>query len=657
MVYTYNAIPNERQEVDAPFIPSTTWFGWVTASWKLTETDVLHFAGLDQAMLVIFFELAMQVLGIIGLPMVLIVGTLNAFCGGGAAGNDYLSYLGMANVRHDRIGIYTVHAVAVWLVCWTVSHHVFLAQKRFVCIRKHWLLEMGSPQKSSVMIEGIPEENCSDEKLKSYFNSVFDEDVVESAWVIKRADSTLGPLIEERFAALDNLHQAQFEKERTGVAPKVKEQDSIECYRARVKELTRDIEIARKMILLDAIHPSRGVCTSTAFVTFKHARHAYLATLLAYTYDDTEYVVSVPPDPASIIWSDFQVDENLQIGRDLLGYAALVALFWGYMPIVVLISSVTQVSNLVALSPVFRVLEPVSTLWDAEVSSLALTLFMSFLPTMLCLIFTSFFVLKERAALQLFIEKYYFWFLVVYVMLVTAVGTSIMSTLEQIAKNPISVFSLLANTLPASTHFYLNYLPLQWVSHWAYLTRYMNLIKWIVFSAIYDSETAKLKSEPEDQAYYGIGAHSARSTFLFCLCIVFSTITPLITWLGFINFWSARTVYPYLMVFAESRKPQLGGDFWVHQLVHVQKLMFLYITVMAGVLFERSESKGPGICVCCCYIFQAWTYRRFQRLRWESLSFEDISQSNAAKHGSRKATRPTYIQASFFDGQEQFSKS
>lgn len=658
MVYSYNAIPNEQQQIDAPFIPSTTWFGWVHASWKLTDIELLQFAGLDQAMLIIFSELAMRILAVIGLPMVLIVGTLNAICGGSAAGHDYLSYLGMANVRDDRLWMSFMHAVVVWLVCWTVSHHVFLAQKRFISMRKQWLLEMPAPQKCSVMVEHIPKENCSDENIKSYFNRVFDEDVVETAWVIKKANSILVPMIEDRVAALDNLDQAQFEKDKTGIVPKLQnsslsscpEYDSIEYHGAQVKELTQSIETERKNILEAAKDPSKGACCSTAFVTFRNARHAHLATLATYTDDDTEYVVSVPPDPADIIWTDFELHESTRKCKEIFGYAALIGLFWGYLPIVFGISSAAKVSNLVALSSIFKILEPVGTLWDAMVASMALTLFMALLPTIICLICTTFFALKEKAVEQLVIQKYYFWFLVIYVMLVTAVGTSITSTLAHIATEPVSVFSLLAKTLPLSTHFYLNYLPLQWVTLWGSLTRYMNLVRYVLSSAIYDREKAKLKSEPEDQAYYGIGARSARSAFLFCICIVFSTLSPLITWLGFIHFWSARTVYPYLVVFAERKKPQLGGDFWVHQLLHVQKLIFLYITIMAGVLFQCAKSKGPGILVCCSYLFQVWSYNRFQHLRWETLSFEDVTHSHHTKVVPRRSTLPNYVQASFVEG-------
>ena len=47
-------------------------------------------------------------------------------------------------------------------------------------------------------------------------------------------------------------------------------------------------------------------------------------------------------------------------------------------------------------------------------------------------------------------------------LMVTAVGSSFFYTLKSLVERPGEIFSLLANTLPYSTHFYLSYFPFQW---------------------------------------------------------------------------------------------------------------------------------------------------------------------------------------------------
>ena len=50
---------------------------------------------------------------------------------------------------------------------------------------------------------------------------------------------------------------------------------------------------------------------------------------------------------------------------------------------------------------------------------------------------------------------------VVYVLLVTAVGTSLWDRFRELVEEPTKILRLLAQTLPAASHFYLNYVPLQ----------------------------------------------------------------------------------------------------------------------------------------------------------------------------------------------------
>merc|ERR1719379_1473742 len=128
---------------------------------------------------------------------------------------------------------------------------------------------------------------------------------------------------------------------------------------------------------------------------------------------------------------------------------------------------------------------------------------------------------------------------------------------------------------------------MQWVTHAQNLMRIANLGKYKAWSLVYGEEKGKEKSEPEDQDYYGLGSRSARFCFMLVLCLNFASLSPLITLLGWINFWMCRKVYGYLCVYAETRKPDLGGVFYVSQLNHVQEGLFIYIVLMSGVLTMR----------------------------------------------------------------------
>merc|ERR1719446_1641905 len=116
-------------------------------------------------------------------------------------------------------------------------------------------------------------------------------------------------------------------------------------------------------------------------------------------------------------------------------------------------------------------------LLEGVLASAALTLFMSFLPTCFMIIFDNFWQLKSGRWAQHLLQKWYFAFLVIFVLLVTAVGSSLWDFIWHLMNHPTFIFELLAVRLPTTTHFYINYVMMQWVLHALNLTRYIQLSK------------------------------------------------------------------------------------------------------------------------------------------------------------------------------------
>merc|ERR1740121_3332926 len=117
----------------------------------------------------------------------------------------------------------------------------------------------------------------------------------------------------------------------------------------------------------------------------------------------------------------------------------------------------------------------------------------------LAFIFRRFFVIKATTELQLQIQRYYFHFLMVYILLVTMIANGVLGTLKQILEHPPEIFSLLANTLPKFTHFYLMYMLVQCSTHAISATRYHVLFKYWFLTKVTTPQRAHELSEPEDQ--------------------------------------------------------------------------------------------------------------------------------------------------------------
>jgi len=239
-------------------------------------------------------------------------------------------------------------------------------------------------------------------------------------------------------------------------------------------------------------------------------------------------------------------------------------------------------------------------------------------------------------------------FQVFFVILVTAIGTNFIAFVEAVAKNPPSLYIKLARQMPEASHFYMDYLVLQTTLKVWGLIRSAPLGKYIAATAIFDEEQARQLAEPEDQDYFGIGSRSARTTIILLIGIIFSTLSPLIGVLSLACFFVARLVYGYLIVFAETRKPDLGGAFFVLQLQHLQVGLGIYCVLMIGVLGAKSDTIfAPAIATPSVFYTLVSAKRFREEYLWEKLPFKEIILN--VKGTSSKDTHQVYVQPELQD--------
>jgi len=375
----------------------------------------------------------------------------------------------------------------------------------------------------------------------------------------------------------------------------------------------------------------------TGFVTFTERKYAQMATTQLYSEDRDEWKVETPPEAADLLWGDMQQSPKGQGIYTLLGYACVAGLYFAYMPLVI---GVSQIAASIDAGPL-------QSVWAGLAPTIGLQLMVGFLPTFLLLIFRSFFTLKADAFSQNKMQKYYFWFMIIFVVLVVAIGDDVNEFTLTLLTNPLALPDLLGATMPGATHFYMNFLVLQWVTHAMNLIRYVMLAKWKGFCYLYDEEEARKKSEPEDQDYYGLGSRNARFTINMVIGIVFGTLSPPINLLCWVNFATCRLVYGYLIPFAENRKPDLGGVFWVDSLKHLFVGMIIYCIVMTGVISGRCDMTGftPTFIVSPTIIYVFWSMNRFNNaFSWEELPITKVADEELMSVKKREG-KGTYTQA------------
>mmetsp|Transcript_2271 Transcript_2271/g.4133 ORF Transcript_2271/g.4133 Transcript_2271/m.4133 type:complete len:767 (-) Transcript_2271:101-2401(-) len=635
VIYENNALVEESLKEGRNKL-GTSVFSPLYAGCTITIDDVAELAGLDQAMLLQFCQLSMKMFLFIGVPAVVLLAPLYAFASGQASGNK-LSKVGFSNVEADSWLCWLV-ALFVWYVVVIVQNLIFRTQEQqFMPRRKKWLMKMPMPQSNTVLLESIPEEYRNPNKIASFFGDIFGSGSVSQVSFV-RDTSNLQALVKKRDDINSDLHEAQFLSEKSGAKDESKES----ALKQSLQTAEADVDKAREDILAQV---SEGISAS-AFVTFNDQAKSIMALSLCYTEDDEEFVVSVPPDPSDVRYDDLQVGFERMAASETVGYGLIAGLFFGFLPIVTAITNVLSLSTLMnvpVFNDFFTANPTIAELWSSLAATLGLNMFMSYLPTFLVLIFGNFFVLKADNGMQHLLQQWYFYFLLIFVVLVTAVGTSLWERSQDLVEHPTAVFSLLADNLPTASHFYLNYLPLQFSQHCMNLLRYMPLFKYLGFRKVCSEERARQAAEPEDQDFYGMGSRSARHTLVVVIGLIFCTITPAMAPLAFLNAFACRVVYGYLVVYAETRKPDLGGEFWCTQLRHIQQGLGIYIVLMVGVLLQRSTSSGPAVIAGSSSVAWLIRYRRFDhKFHIDSLRIRDIPDAKMGEN--RVASRTTYDQ-------------
>jgi len=253
--------------------------------------------------------------------------------------------------------------------------------------------------------------------------------------------------------------------------------------------------------------------------------------------------------------------------------------------------------------------------------------------------------MKCSGVRQYHLQSWYFWYLVVFVLLISIAGNGVTSTFQRILQSPMGMFADCGQMLPLTSHFFLSYALMQPVTHAMNLTRYINLMKFCVVKQVCSKSRARELSEPEDQDYYGIGSRSARFSIMLIIGIVFGTICPLMYVVVGVNFFVCRLVYGYLIPYAESRKNDSGGHHWAAQLRNVQHGVLIYIVMMVGTLMQRAESPYPAYVCSVSFVWWILSYRKFTRqFCWEKLAF---TQTLEAPTVQRDCGFPKYFQKEF----------
>jgi len=624
----YTPIPGEKS-IDLG--PGT--FAWLWAGFNISVTDITRFSGLDHGMLILYAELLLKIVLAVGIPLSCVLVPIYYSSG---KSNGVMIRFELMNLEERTTSTknWAIWGAAggVWYAVLVTEFLIFRAMREFIPKRFRWIKEMSPPRATSVLLTTIPEGRNTEEEISKYFNvEVFGRVVVKRVYITK--DTSSMKSIMSRHYDLNLEYQKAVHQGQAAQASALQE-----------KLLAVEAEIIK---MRSGIVADRSLNCGTGFVTFFERRDQVVALKL-FSPDDSEEIVCIPPpDPADIIWSDLQVNQNLQWVLDWVGLVLLFVMMGFVLNSVVWISDVLSASFLAEHIAAFRNYmdsnSGFETTWDGLAAEVSLSVVLSLVPTLLTLVFYACWELQARAWIQVYLQRWYFVFLLIQTVLAAVVGTQSYKVVIAFLEQPSSLLTSLATAVPCYSHFWASFLFLEMGNHSLQLARFSAFFKYGLYRIFYNGEVAHGLTEPEAQDYNGLGARYARFTYQFALWAVYSVMSPLVFISGALNFLVCRIVYVYLFVYAEIRKPDLGGVFFVTALKHLQYTMGLMILVMCGLIREEAETHAPVFLCGASAIPLLYFYYKFEYdLRWELLEFWELLDPTGM--GKQPASKDYYIQ-------------
>ncbi|CAJ1378997.1 unnamed protein product [Effrenium voratum] len=594
----------------------------------MEDTEVVARAGLDGLMLLEFMRLGRQLALVWGIVIVGMLCPLHFYLHSQFSGQFELlsmtSFNGLSGLPHQQLTLLLwSHAATVWFVVLAAGRFVYQAQLRFLEHRFTWLKKIPAPRATTLMVENLPEDCRSDEALRMYFARLFSPEAIQKAYVVRRTDY-LCKLVNDMESASYNLNLEEARSANSWRScPPCTRECKVEEFRRRVEDLQAAVVKEQQRIEEAVKRTDLNVCGCSGFVTFNSRRMCMLALSPQYRADATQLVVAMPPDPEDVIYRDLAKDPQVQAGGNLTAAALLLLIFVIWAP---LIATFLDRVEPVLLGTLKNQPE-LQQLVQGVMSTGVLKVFMGFLPTVLMAIINNVLTLKAGTWAQLKLQDWYFAFQVVFVLLVTTIVGTFLNVLEKMLAHPGEIIYLLADALPGFSNFYINYIMLSCFLQVFDLLRTAPLAKYI-FHRLRgaDPEEARAQSEPEDQDSDGMGARMAKVAIHLVVCVVFASCCPVILVVAWLYFAVGCFTFGYLVIFAETKKPDMGGAFWVKGLRHLFLGLGIYVLLMVGLLSRASLSREPAVLAAGALVPLGLGYLRFSLLSWEALPFEAVAE-------------------------------
>eukprot|EP00434_Breviolum_minutum_P025805 symbB.v1.2.022812.t1/scaffold2065.1/size90788/3 len=139
-----------------------------------------------------------------------------------------------------------------------------------------------------------------------------------------------------------------------------------------------------------------------------------------------------------------------------------------------------------------------------------------------------------------------------------------------------------------------------------------------------------------------MGTRVARSTFMLVIALVFCSICPMVLLAAAVYFLVERLSHGYLLLSAEPRQGDAGGELYVQALKQVHTGLMIYVLLMIGVL--GSNGFEFGLLLLPNLFVVTWSLLSLESFLWPCLPLNQVMDLDDNDPASEVVTAPVYEQ-------------
>jgi len=403
-------------------------------------------------------------------------------------------------------------------------------------------------------------------------------------------------------------------------------------------------KMLRNRVMHDIIEERSKTHTKApvAFVTFTALRDAAMAAQTRLLPSDG-FTTTMAPQPRDVYWKNLEtVTPELKEARQctLTSMSIMLIIFWTIPTALVLaLSRISLYEDWPVIKQIFEAFPALKPLVAGLLPVVALSALQSNLP-LIYHIMASYSGLLTKSEMTMWTYRKFWLHSVIHVFIIYTVGGAVITIIAEVIQNPLSVFTLLGNAIPAQAFFFINYVTLEWTNRVSMkLASFSTFGLGVFYASIASTERDKdaaFDPGPVDYKY-----DWASDLLVWTLCICYAGIQPMVMLMGMVYFAHNYIVNVQRLIFMMGIEFETAGSFVNSVYTRTCASMILGQVTIIGVLLSKLGFLQAILLLPCLVITgQYISYHRKKYkmlLEMQIMPLVSASQIDQERHSEKVA--------------------